>query len=85
MKKDSKNHVVITQDGWVYVLKRHGESFGLGDIDVDVAITDLRTNKRHRVNKDLVTSLKKNGMTVKAIALELGVSRPTVYKLLESK
>jgi DNA invertase Pin-like site-specific DNA recombinase len=77
-----KNHVVITSDGWVYVLTPESQ-YGLGDINVDVDICDLRKKAKTSISKDLIESMQKNGMSITAIAQEIGVSRPTIYNLLK--
>jgi hypothetical protein len=34
--------IVITEDGWVYLVSPEGKEQGLGDLNVDVTIEDLR-------------------------------------------
>jgi DNA invertase Pin-like site-specific DNA recombinase len=77
-----KNHIVITPDGWVYVLTPDNQ-YGLGDINVDVDISDLREKKRHKITPDLIQSMKKSGMSVLQIAKELSVSRQTIYTAIK--
>lgn len=71
------NTVVVAKDGWVYVLTRD-QQIGLGDIDVDCQIVDLRTGKRSEL-KEKARKLLKSGMKYVDISKELGVSRPTLY------
>jgi hypothetical protein len=75
MKKEL-NNVIITKDGWVYVITPE-KQFGLGDIDVDCLVTDLRPGKR-KGRKEMALSLKESGLTQTKIARELNVTRQAV-------
>ena len=46
---DSKNKIIIDIDGWVWVEDRDGDSYGLGDLGVDVVIDDRREDKHKTV------------------------------------
>lgn len=81
--KVEKNQVVITKDGWVYVITKD-KQFGLGDIDVDVDITDLRGKRKKTYDLSFVKALKDSGMSVMAMSREIGLSRPTIYKILKN-
>lgn len=80
MKKE-KNWVIITQDGWVFVID-HGKQIGLGDIDVDCKIVDLREKKSKSERKnefiDKVKLLRESGLSYREIATEVGVSHQTI-------
>ena len=86
MEEKTKNLVVIGRDGWVYVLYK-GKSIGLGDIGVDVEIEDLRKlhkpKKRSEEMKTQAMNMLSAGESKSDVAKELGISRPTLYKLIE--
>ncbi len=42
MEFTGKSRIRIEPDGWVWIRTSSGKNIGLGDIDVDVEIIDLR-------------------------------------------
>lgn len=47
------HQLTITEDGWVYLVKNDGEEIGLGDIGVDILISDKR---KHTLEEMLTLS-----------------------------
>lgn len=65
----------------------HGNQIGLGDIDVDCKIVDLR-EKKSRIGATMemfekVKLLKESGLTYREVAQEVGVSCQTVYNWIK--
>lgn len=81
--KKQLNTVVVTKDGWVYVITKD-KQFGLGDIDVDCSIVDLRVGRNGK-KKSMAQELLKSGLSQSEIARELGVSRQAVSLWLKPK
>lgn len=84
--KNEKNAVIITQDGWVFVID-HGKQIGLGDIGVDCTIVDLRENIPKSAKKkyflDKVKTLRESGLSYRDISQEVGLSHQTIMNWLK--